>query len=64
MSKVKVKILTIHSFSQYRNIHGEYVPNPCIRLQGKWLARLGFNPADKVEIKAKEGVLLVKLIKE
>ena len=37
-------------------------PVPIIRLQGKWLRKLGFEPGNKIRVAAKRGRLLIKLI--
>ena len=58
-----MRIRTVNSFSKYKNEHGEFVPNPFIALNGKWVAKLGFTPGDKVKLYSKAGLILVKLIK-
>ncbi|MBP1765046.1 MAG: symE [Firmicutes bacterium] len=35
---------------------------PLVRLRGKWLQELGFEPGDKIEVAAKKGVLLIRVI--
>lgn len=35
---------------------------PIIRLQGKWLRQLGFEPGDKITVATRKGILLVRLI--
>ena len=35
---------------------------PIIRLQGKWLRQLGFEPGDKITVVTRKGLLLVRLI--
>ncbi len=35
---------------------------PLIRLQGKWLQELGFEPGGKIEVAARNEVLLIRAI--
>lgn len=58
------KVLTIHAFDYYKSSTGQFVPTPCIRLQGKWVARLGFKSGDKMEVICKDGLILVRLAKQ
>ena len=37
-------------------------PVPIIRLQGKWLRKLGFEPDSKIKVTARTGVLLIRLV--
>ena len=39
-------------------------PYPFIRLQGRWLERLGFAVGDKVSVTAGEGVIVIAPAKE
>ncbi len=39
-------------------------PVPIIRLQGKWLRKLGFEPGGKITVVARKGLLLVRLISD
>jgi hypothetical protein len=50
------RLLTIYSLSVYNR--KEY---PFIRLQGKWLERLGFGIGRKIIVEERKGELLLKL---
>ncbi|VBB08644.1 toxin syme type i toxin-antitoxin system [Lucifera butyrica] len=55
ISKVD-KILAVH------NIIQDQKRIPIIRLQGKWLYKLGFSLDDKVSVVGEEGNISIKLI--
>lgn len=58
------KVLTVYPTSNYINVHGKFVTVPQIRLQGKWLERLGFTPHSKFKLLASEGIIILKSIEE
>jgi hypothetical protein len=37
-------------------------PVPIIRLQGKWLRKLGFEQDSKIKVVARTGVVLIRLV--
>lgn len=37
---------------------------PCIRLQGRWLEKLGFKPGNGLIIEESEGKITIELVKE
>jgi toxic protein SymE len=37
---------------------------PCIRLQGRWLERLGFKPGNNVIVQEGSGRLVIELVRE
>jgi hypothetical protein len=63
MARVR-KVLHVMAFDYYKRSNGRFYPVPCIRLQGKWVARLGFEPGQKIEIVAKEGLVIVRPAKQ
>jgi toxic protein SymE len=53
---MQVRLLTI--YSSYTN----NTEIPQIRIQGKWLEKLGFREGKKILIQEKHGELLIKLV--
>jgi len=58
------KVLRVYPASGYNNVHGRPVIVPQIRLQGKWLERLGFTADSTFRLFANEGTIILKLLKE
>lgn len=58
------KVLTVYPTSNYTNVHGRVVTIPQIRLQGKWVDKLGFTVDSKFKLFANDGVIILKSIKE
>lgn len=54
--------LKIHS--KHRSRRWDYTTVPEIRLEGRWLAELGFKEGDKVQIKQQRNKLTITLCKE
>ena len=52
---MKERKLTVN----YLYNNGNKKPYPFIRLQGRWLERLGFSVGDKVTVTAGEGVIVI-----
>jgi hypothetical protein len=52
----RIRILTVSYI--YQNDK----PVPIIRLQGKWLRKLGFEQDNKIKVVARKGVVLIRLI--
>lgn len=52
----RVRILAVNYMYQ----NGERIPY--IRLQGKWLGKIGFQCGDKIEVEQKIGYLFIKTI--
>ena len=58
------RILTVSGVSQYTDLQGKYVQVPFIKLQGKWVEKLGFTVGSKVIVFKGAGELTIKLLKE
>ncbi len=58
------RIRTVNAKSKFPNESGELVPSPCIVLQGKGVAALGFKQGDKILIRGRAGLIVVKLLKQ
>ena len=58
------KVLTVYPTSNYTNVCGRAVTIPQIRLQGRWVEKLGFTVDSKFKLFANEGVIILKSIKE
>ena len=56
---MKERRLTVN----YLYNNGNKKPYPFIRLQGRWLERLGFAVGDKVTVTAGEGVIVIVPVK-
>ena len=54
-SELKERKLTVN----YLFTNGNKKPYPFIRLQGRWLERLGFAVGDKVTVTAGEGLIVI-----
>ena len=57
------RIRTVNSKAKLRNENGELVPSPCIVLQGKHVAKLGFKEGDKILVCGRAELIVVKLLK-
>ncbi|HWP98238.1 MAG TPA: SymE family type I addiction module toxin [Syntrophomonadaceae bacterium] len=57
------KVLRVYSVSNYANVHGKFVIVPQIRLQGKWVEKLGFTAGSKLMLFADEGIIILKSLK-
>ncbi len=44
------RVITIHGATPYMDAGGKFVEVPVIRLQGKWVERLGFRIGDRIEV--------------
>ena len=58
------KVLTVYPTSNYTNVYGRPAVVPQIRLQGRWVEKLGFTVDSKFKLFANEGVIILKTIKE
>lgn len=58
------RILTVYTTSPYSDFRGRFIEVPLIRLQGKWLERLGFQAGHKVQVLEHKNKLTIKLVKE
>ena len=58
------RILKITGFSTHVNIDGVCVIVPLIRLQGKWLEKLGFHVGSKVLVSEEHGFITVKILED
>ena len=58
------KVLTVYPTSNYTNVYGRAVTIPQIRLQGRWVEKLGFTVDSKFKIFANDGVIILKSMKE
>lgn len=59
------RVLTVSSSYPYTTVKRGYIEVPIIRLQGKWLHRLGFKAGSKVQVTCQGyGELCIKLVKE
>lgn len=58
------KVLTVYPTSNYTNVQGRTAVVPQIRLQGRWVEKLGFTVDSKFKLFANEGVIILKSIKE
>ena len=58
----KLRVLKIYSKFRYRTWDNTTVP--VIRLEGKWLERLGFKSGNEVEIELKKNKLIITVKKE
>lgn len=58
----KLRVLKIYSKFRYRTWDNTTVPE--IRLEGKWLERLGFKSGNEVEIEQKKNKLIITIKKE
>lgn len=58
------KVLSVYPTSGYNNVQGRPVVVPQIRLQGRWVEKLGFTVDSKFKLFANEGVIILKSIKE
>lgn len=56
------KVLSVYGTANYTDSYGRFVEVPLIRLQGKWVEKLGFKPKDKVKVYASNGLIILKLI--
>ena len=56
---MKERKLTVN----YLYSNGNKKPYPFIRLQGRWLERLGFSVGDKVIVSTGEGVIVIVPVK-
>ncbi|EGO61771.1 hypothetical protein ALO_21576 [Acetonema longum DSM 6540] len=59
-----VRILTVSGVWSHRNAVGQYVEVPALRLQGKWLAQLGFRVGSLVHVYENPGEITIRLSKE
>jgi len=53
------RILTVSYYSSYN-----CKETPFIRLQGKWLEDAGFKIGDKIEVREKPDVLVIRVVKD
>lgn len=58
------KVLKVYPVSNYVDVHGKFVVIPQIRLQGKWVEKLGFTVGSKLMLLADEGIIVLKSLKE
>jgi hypothetical protein len=58
------RILTVSGASQYMDLYGRYVKVPFVKLQGKWVQKLGFTVGSKVLVLKGDGEITIKLLKE
>ena len=58
------KVLKVYPTSNYTNVQGSSVTVPQIRLQGRWIEKLGFTVDSKFKLFANDGVIILKSIKE
>ena len=58
------RILKITGFSNYTNREGICVFVPMIRLQGKWLEKIGFNIGSRVEVCEEKGLMTIKILED
>lgn len=58
------KVLRVYPFSGYTNVAGKIVTVPQIRLQGKWVEKLGFTVHSKFMLLANDGIIILKSVKE
>ncbi len=61
---VMPRILKFTGFSNYTNREGVCVVVPSIRLQGKWLEKLGFDIGSKVEVSEEQGCMTIKILED
>ena len=58
------RVLKVSSLSTHTNSQGDYVDVPAIRLQGRWVEKLGFEAGKKVMVYEKPEEITLKLLKE
>ncbi len=56
------RILKITELSSHINSEGDCVVVPSIRLQGKWLEKLGFDIGRKVLVSEEQGFITIKIL--
>ncbi|MCT4687060.1 SymE family type I addiction module toxin [Vallitalea sp.] len=61
---MNLRTLTVCSITNYLRVKKDFSTYPLIRLQGKWLEKLGFNIGDKVQVIEDKEQLIIKIIKD
>lgn len=61
---MNLRTLTVSSITNYSRVKNDFSTYPLIRLQGKWLEKLGFNIGDKVQVIEDKEQLIIKIIKD
>jgi toxic protein SymE len=59
MTKAKIRRLTIYTKFRERTYDNTTVPE--IRLEGRWLEKVGFNRGQRVKIEQEQGRLIITL---
>ena len=58
------RVLKVSSLSTHTDSRGHYVDVPAIRIQGRWVEKLGFETGKKVMVYEKPEEITLKLLKE
>jgi toxic protein SymE len=59
MTKAKIRRLTVYTKFRERTYDNTTVPE--IRLEGRWLEKVGFNEGQRVKIEQEQGRLIITL---
>jgi toxic protein SymE len=59
MTKAKIRRLTVYTKFRERTYDNTAVPE--IRLEGRWLEKVGFNRGQRVKIEQEQGRLIITL---
>lgn len=58
------RILKVNSACPYESLSKGFVEVPYIKLQGKWIERLGFKYGSRFEVLESAGEIIIRLVKE
>ncbi len=58
------RVHTVNSKAKHKNDVGELVQSPLIVLHGKYVEKLGFKQGDRVLIRGRAGLIIVKLLRQ
>ncbi|MCT4687468.1 SymE family type I addiction module toxin [Vallitalea sp.] len=61
---MNLRPLTVSCITNYLGVKKDFSTYPVIRLQGKWLEKLGFNIGDKVHVIEEKEQLIIKIKKD
>ena len=61
---MNTRIITVSGISPYSDSKGRFVQIPLVRLQGKWIEKLGFHTGSKIKVYENNGEIILTLVKE